>query len=174
MEDWATSLTAPLTLLRLSSAPPGLPPADWAVGASPRPGKHLEETGVGNLFDGPLSPPARSPRSLDSHHSSAPPRPSAIDAQLVMCLPGSQISPAHLYYPVSAPWIRAGSLTSSRPPGRRESEPLPVPPRSVQAERILRLRAVGSPLLVLLSLVLLQPVRTQNPRAQDVSMGVVS
>lgn len=65
LEDWTTSLTAPLTLLRVSPAPPGLPPADWAVGASPRPGKHLEETGIGDLFDGPLSPPARSPRSLD-------------------------------------------------------------------------------------------------------------
>lgn len=173
LEDWTTSLTAPLTLLRVSSAPPGLPPADWAVGASPRPGKHLEETEVGDLFDGPLSPPARSPRSLDSPHSPAPPRPSAIDAQPVMCLPGSQISPAHLYYPVLAPWIRAGSLTSSRPPGRRESEPLRVPPRFMQAELILRLRALGLPLLVLL-LVLLQPVRAQNPKARDVSMGVVS
>ncbi|XP_028616776.1 matrix metalloproteinase-25 [Grammomys surdaster] len=88
-----------------------------------------------------------------------------------MCLPGSQISPAHLYYPVSAPWIRSGSLISSRPPGQRESEPLRVLRRFVQAEHILRLQALGLPLLVLL-LVLLQPVRAQNPKAQDVSMGV--
>ncbi|GAB1300629.1 Matrix metalloproteinase-25 [Apodemus speciosus] len=81
------------------------------------------------------------------------------------------MSPAHLCYPVSAPWIRTGSPTSSRPPGRRESGPLRVPQRSVQAERILRLRALGLPLLALL-LVLLQPVRAENPRAQDVSMGV--
>lgn len=90
-----------------------------------------------------------------------------------MCLPGSQISPAHLYYSVSAPWIRPGSLISSRPPGRRESEPLRVSRRFVQAERILRLRALGLQLLVLLW-VLLQPVRAQNPKAQVVSMGVVS
>lgn len=48
-----------------------------------------------------------------------------------------------------------------------------MPPRFVQAELILRLRALGLPLLVLL-LVLLQPVRAQNPKARDVSMGVVS
>lgn len=45
--------------------------------------------------------------------------------------------------------------------------------RFVQAERILRLRALGLQLLVLLW-VLLQPVRAQNPKAQVVSMGVVS
>lgn len=83
-----------------------------------------------------------------------------------MCLPGSQISPAHLYYTVSVP-CRAGSLTSSIPPGRRESGLFRVPLRSVQAERILRLQALGLPLLVLL-LLLQQPVRAQNLRAQDV------
>lgn len=89
-----------------------------------------------------------------------------------MCLPGTQISPAHLYYPVWAPWIRAESQTS-RPPGRRGSGPLRVLQRSVQAERILMLRALALRLLAFL-LVLQQPVRAQNPRAQDVSMGVVS
>uniref|UniRef100_A0A8C6H4F8 Matrix metalloproteinase-25 n=1 Tax=Mus spicilegus TaxID=10103 RepID=A0A8C6H4F8_MUSSI len=88
-----------------------------------------------------------------------------------MCFPGSQISPARLYYLVSAPWICTGSLTSSRFPRRRESGPLRVPPRSVQAERILRLPAFGLPLLALL-LVPLLPVRAQNPDAKVVSMGV--
>lgn len=117
-------------------------------------------------------PSESSPRSQDPH-SPAPPRPSIIAVQPVMCLPGSQISPARRYYPVSAPWIRTGSLTSSSLPRRRESGPLRVPPRSVQAERILRLPAFGLPLLALL-LVLLLPVRAQNPDAKVVSMGVVS
>lgn len=170
MEDWATSPTAPLTLLWVSPASSRLPLAYWAVGASPR--LDLEETGVGDLFAGPLSPPEPSPRSQDPH-SPAPPGPSIIAVQPVMCFPGSQISPARLYYLVSAPWICTGSLTSSRLPRRRESGPLRVPPRSVQAERILRLPAFGLPLLALL-LVRLLPVRAQNPDAKVVSMGVVS
>lgn len=127
---------------------------------------------MGDLFAGPLSPPAPSPRSPDPHFP-APLPPSIIAAQPVMCLPGAQISPAHLYYPVWAPWISAESLTS-RPPGRRGSGPLRVLQRSVQAECILMLlRALTLRLLAFL-LVLQQPVLAQNPRAQDVSMGVVS
>ncbi|CAO2642064.1 hypothetical protein LEMLEM_LOCUS26032, partial [Lemmus lemmus] len=82
---------------------------------------------------------------------------------------GSRISPAHLYYSVSAPLILAGYLQTPRADG--VGAPSSVP--SDQTERAMRLQALDLWLLVLLLLVLqLQPVHA--PRAQDVSLGVVS
>lgn len=69
---------------------------------------------------------------------------------------------------MSAPSILAGYLQTPRAGG---VSPSSVP--SDQAERAMRLQALDLRLLVLLLVLLLQPVHG-TPRAQDMSLGVVS
>lgn len=119
-----------------------------------------------DLFFGPLSLPVPSPRSQD-------PSPTPTFG----CrLSAPAVSPRIPDLSCPSPLPCVGSLDLRRvppdPQGGRSRGPFESVP-SDQAERAMRLQALDLWLLVLLLVLLLQPVHG-TPRAQDMSLGVVS